>query len=181
MFRNLKVTIYGVILPNSRIVSYYLHLKESWQLLTDESAFAGSSREAPAHHQRGKKSNLRLGKFQHVRETIVLYLCHPSAPDFLEEKWVSAMWDTVNGPTSFSPHLEHGDVLYDWEVGEAGRTAPRALGGHQKVADPTKCFVDSIRKLAHELPRLNLEKLEKMNILIMRKEIESIIENFQIK
>lgn len=63
----------------------------------------------------------------------------------------------------------------------AGRTAPRALGGHQKDADPTECFVDSIRKLAHELPRLNLEKLENMNILIMRKEIESIIENFQIK
>lgn len=106
MFRNLKVTIYGGILPNSRIVSYYLHLKEYWQLLTDESAFVGSSREAPAHHQKGKnKSNLRLGKFQHGRKIIVLHLCHPSVPDFLEGKSGSAMCDTVNRSTSFSPYL----------------------------------------------------------------------------
>ena len=48
-------------------------------------------------------------------------------------------------------------------------------------AGPVNCFMDPIMKLAHELPKANDEELENLNRLIMRKETESVIKNFQIK
>lgn len=115
-----------------------------------------------------------MNKLKRVRGTVSLYICH-TFPNVAHR---SAKRDLL-GPQSFprgkvrtyertlgfhscAEHcqrslflpcpMQNTDVCcMTWGWRAAGRTAAKALKGHQRDVDPTNCLADSIRKHVCEL------------------------------